>query len=101
MLNVYSLEETEKWDEVVHSFAQSDVYYLSGYVKAFALHGDGEPMLFYYENDSVRGINVVMKRDIASDERFFHNHHDLQGSAGGCGCNADHFFQYSENYADF
>lgn len=70
MLNVYSLEETEKWDEVVHSFAQSDVYYLSGYVKAFALHGDGEPMLFYYENDSVRGINVVMKRDIASDERF-------------------------------
>ena len=34
------------------------------------LHGDGEPILFYYENDSVRGINVVMKRDVSFDSNF-------------------------------
>lgn len=70
MLNVYTLAQAQDWDSVVRSFAEFDVYDLSGYVKAFALHGDGEPLLFYYKTDTVRGINVVMKRDIANDARF-------------------------------
>jgi len=70
MLKVYTLVEAKKWDEIVRSFENFDVYYLSGYVKAFKLHGDGEPMLIYYENDSLRGINVVMKRDISNCEYF-------------------------------
>lgn len=70
MLNVYNLEQAEQWDAIVHSFREHDVYWLSGYVKAFHIHGDGEPLLFYYEGSNTRGINVVMKRDIASDERF-------------------------------
>ena len=70
MLNVYTLAQAQDWDSTVRGFAAFDVYYLSGYVKAFALHGDGEPLLFYYETEAVRGINVVMKRDIANDARF-------------------------------
>lgn len=70
MLKNYSLEQFEQWDAVVHSFKDYDAYWLSGYVKAFQIHGDGEPLLFHYEDDNVRGINVVMKRDIAKDERF-------------------------------
>ena len=70
MLTVYMLEQSEKWDTVVRSFGQYDVYWLSGYVKAFQLHGDGVPMLFYYEDENVRGINVVMKRDVADDVHF-------------------------------
>lgn len=70
MLTVYTLEQTEQWDSIVKSFDKYDVYYLNGYVKAFKLHGDGEPLLFYYESDETRGINVVMKRDIAKDNRF-------------------------------
>lgn len=70
MLTVYDLEQSEQWDAVVRSFKVFDVYWLSGYVKAFKIHGDGEPLLFYYEDDSTRGINVVMKRDIAKDKRF-------------------------------
>ena len=70
MLFVITLEDCEKWDSIVRTFDKFDVYYLSGYVKAFKIHGDGEPLLFYYEDDSVRGINVVMKRDVADDIHF-------------------------------
>lgn len=69
-LYTYTIAESEKWDEVVRSFALHDVYYLSGYVKAFQIHGDGQPLLFYYEDADIRGINVVMKRDIAEDLFF-------------------------------
>lgn len=69
-LAVYTLEQSEKWDSIVRSFEEYDVYWLSGYVKAFQIHGDGDPLLFFYEGEVVRGINVVMKRDVANDERF-------------------------------
>ncbi len=70
MLTIYTLEQSEKWDEIVRSFAEYDTYWLSGYVKAFKIHGDGEPLLFFYDGDGIRGINVVMKRDIAEDKNF-------------------------------
>lgn len=69
-MTVYTIEQAEAWDTLVRGFSNYDVYYLSGYVKAFRLHGDGEPLLFYGEADGVRGINVVMKRDIAADPHF-------------------------------
>ena len=70
MLSVYTLEQSQQWDGIVRSFEKYDVYWLSGYVKAFQLHGDGEPLLFFYESKTVRGINVVMKRDVARDPHF-------------------------------
>ena len=69
-LTVYTIEQSEQWDAVVRSFNEYDVYWLSGYVKAFWIHGDGEPLLFFYEDETARGINIVMKRDVAKDERF-------------------------------
>lgn len=71
MLTVYTLEHAEQWDAIVCSFENYDTYWLSGYVKAFQLHGDGEPLLFHYEQKGTRGIHVVMKRDVAKDSRFF------------------------------
>lgn len=70
MLTVYTLEQAEQWDNIVRSFADHDTYYLSGYVRAFQIHGDGEPLLFCYEGNGTRGINVVMKRDVAKDKHF-------------------------------
>ena len=70
MLEVLTIEQSKKWDGIVKSFKDYDVYYLSGYVKAFQIHGDGEPFLFFYESTNCRGINVVMKRDIAFDVHF-------------------------------
>lgn len=66
-LYTYTTEQSKEWDKVVRSFMSYDVYYLSGYVKAFQAHGDGQPLLFFYEGTNIRGINVVMKRDIADD----------------------------------
>lgn len=73
-LQIFTLEQCEEWDNIVRTFEKFDTYWLSGYVKAFKIHGDGEPLLFYYEgkgkDEGVRGINVVMKRDISFDSRF-------------------------------
>lgn len=70
MLTVYNLEQAEQWDAVVRSFKEYDVYWLSGYVKAFQLHGDGDPLLFHYEDEQARGINVVVKRDVADNPHY-------------------------------
>ncbi len=70
MLTVIGLEQEDQWDPIVRSFKNYDVYWLSGYVKGFKIHGDGDPLLFLYESEKVRGINVAMKRDIAKDPQF-------------------------------
>jgi len=70
MLSVIGINETKKWDALVKSFKTFDVHYLNGYAKAFELHGDGEPLLLYYEGNGTRGMNVVLKRDIAKSEVF-------------------------------
>ena len=70
MLSVLTLDESIKWDSIVRSFAKHDVYYLSGYVKAFQINGDGEPIFVYYEDDTIKAINVLMRRDIASHPSF-------------------------------
>lgn len=70
MLSIITLDESDKWDSIVKSFSNYDVYYLSGYTKAFKLHGDGEPTLIYYHDEEIRAINVVMKRDIENDKNF-------------------------------
>ncbi|GKW45330.1 GNAT family N-acetyltransferase [Planococcus sp. NCCP-2050] len=70
MISVITNNETEKWNKIVKKFENFDIYYLAEYTKAFEIHGDGEPILFYYQGDNFKAINVVMKRDIALDEKF-------------------------------
>lgn len=70
MLSIISLDEEEKWDKIVKGFKNYDVFYLSGYAKSFQIHGDGEPILFYYNDGSTKAINVAMKRDIAKTKTF-------------------------------
>ena len=62
MICVYGIHQSVVWDNIVKSFPNHDVYYLSGYVRAFHQHGDGEPMLLHYTSDSLRAIYVFMKR---------------------------------------
>lgn len=59
------MSQSAEWDVIVRSFAEHDVYYLSGYVKAFDIHGDGDPHLLYYEENGLRAIYVYMKRKTA------------------------------------
>lgn len=65
MIKIYDLSQADTWDNVVRSFARYDVYYISGYVRAFQIHGDGEPQLLYYEAEGLRAIYVYMKRETA------------------------------------
>lgn len=67
MINLYSLSQSTEWDTIVCSFTEHDVYYLSGYVKAFHIHGDGDPYLMYYESFSLKAIYVYMRRSTALD----------------------------------
>lgn len=62
MIKIIDIEHCDEWDGIVCSFPNYDVYYLSGYVKAFEVHGDGEPFLLYYEGNGLRAIYVYMKR---------------------------------------
>ena len=68
----YGIEDQNKWDEIVYSFSDYDVFYLSGYSYAFMKESpkNGTPILLYYENGKDRAINVVFRRDIALDENF-------------------------------
>ena len=61
-IRVLDISKNKEWDEIVKSFEDYDVYYLSGYVKPFSIHGDGNPYLLYYEDDGLRAIYVYMRR---------------------------------------
>lgn len=63
----------DKWDSIVKTFPNYEVYYLSGYCKGFKIHGDGEPILLYYRDKLIEGICVLMLRDI-SDISFYSKH---------------------------
>lgn len=62
MIKLFDLAHSVEWDEIVKTFANWDVYYVSGYVKAFHIHGDGDPFLLYYEENDLRAIYVYMRR---------------------------------------
>lgn len=70
MITIIKINQESEWDSMVKSFSNYDVYYLSGYTKAFQLYGDGEPTLIYYHDEEIRALNVVMVRDIAEDKKF-------------------------------
>ncbi len=65
MFEILDISQAQRWDELVKSFTAYDVYYLSGYVRAFQIHGDGVPELLYYEGNGLRAIYVYMKRQTA------------------------------------
>lgn len=65
MMKIYDMSQADTWNNIVKGFSKYDVYYLSGYVKAFQIHGDGEPHLLYYEAKGLKAIYVYMKRKTA------------------------------------
>ena len=70
MITLFGIKDSVRWDVIVRGFAEYDVYYLSGYVKAFNIHGDGDPFLLYYEGDGLKAIYVYMRRPTAIDGIF-------------------------------
>ena len=67
MIRIIDIAEAPLWDDIVRGFRKYDVYYLSGYVKAFQVHGDGIPQLLFYEEPDLKAIYVYMKRTTIVD----------------------------------
>lgn len=69
-MKVFTSQDTEQWNSYVKSFRNWDIYYLCEYAESLQLHGDGEPLLLYFEQGSERMCYVVMKNDIAAAPQF-------------------------------
>ena len=65
MIRIIDFKQKSEWDKIVLSFNNYDIYYYHGYVDAFQLHGDGTPILIYYESLVLRGMYVAMMRDLS------------------------------------
>lgn len=102
MITEIEVNEKDRWNEIVHSFIDYDVFYLNDYVVAFMTENasNGEPVLLYYENGEDRAINVVFKRDIALDKHMrgkiskgqFYDLITPYGYGGFCGTVRDYEF---------
>lgn len=67
---IVGIDEDILWDRIVRTFSDYEIYYLSGYVKPFWIHGDGVPVLYYYEREQLRALYVAFKRDVADCHVF-------------------------------
>lgn len=72
MIEEIQVTEMEKWNNLVYSFENYEVFYLKEYVVAFMNENkkNGIPILLSYQKGNDRAINVVFKRDIGQDEKF-------------------------------
>lgn len=66
-INLYYIDNPE-WECKVKSIPNYDIYYLPCYVRAFQIHGDGKPILAFFDNDELQGIYVFMLREITDYE---------------------------------
>jgi len=57
--------EKERWNSIVKSYSDWDVYYLNEYSKGLTLLDDETPILINFENDHCKIALVTMKRDIS------------------------------------
>ena len=64
-LEIISFIEKDKWNRIVKSFNQYDVYYLNEYVSAFRYTNDGTPLLIYYCGENMRLCYAVQQSDVA------------------------------------
>ncbi|MDR1467424.1 MAG: GNAT family N-acetyltransferase [Oscillospiraceae bacterium] len=59
-----------KWDSIVEKFKNNDIYFKSCYSLLCSLCGDGDPMLFYYEEKEAKICLVALKKDISKCRKF-------------------------------
>lgn len=110
MITEYTIDQAEIWDDTVRSFGDYDVFYLSGYAKAFMQESakNGEPRLVFYENGVDRAINVIFRRDIAEDGKLKGkiekgHYYDIitPYGYGGFWGNVSDWKQLNEEYVDY
>lgn len=63
-IQVIKITQETEWNQCIAQFPQHDVYFTPGYVKAFQINGDGEPVLLFYHGKDMQAMNIVMKRPV-------------------------------------
>lgn len=69
-MEIVQVQESIRWNQLIKSFDNWDVYYLNEYARSLQLHGDGQPNLIYYESGNGRIAFVMMKNDLAQLKEF-------------------------------
>lgn len=59
-----------QWNSIVKSFNDWDIYYTREYNMSLKIHGDGDPLLFYYHTGNQRVLDVAIKNDISDSYEF-------------------------------
>ena len=49
-MEIIAHTEIEKWNTIVKSFPEWDIYYLCEYAISLMIHNDGVPILLYYDD---------------------------------------------------
>lgn len=69
-MEIIRLDQNERWNTIIKSFSDWDIYYLSEYAESFRIHGDGEPILIYMSFAERRMAYIMMQNDIAEFGAF-------------------------------
>lgn len=69
-MKIINISQNREWNKLIKSFADWDIYYLNEYVQSLAIHGDGEPLLIYFESEHAKMAYIMMQNDIAEMESF-------------------------------
>lgn len=64
-MEVIGVEDKRRWDEIIKSFPNWDIYFLCDYAISLKIHGDGEPKLFYFEKMGKHACFVSIVKDIS------------------------------------
>ncbi|MDR3179206.1 MAG: GNAT family N-acetyltransferase [Oscillospiraceae bacterium] len=70
IINLNTERQRIRWNKIVKSFKKSNIYYNFHYLLACKLHGDGEPLLFYYKKDEKEICIAVLKNKISEFKKF-------------------------------
>lgn len=72
ILSILGSHDRLRWNQLVKSFDNWDVYYLFEYANSVKIHEGGEIYLVYFSNDNDRLCFVVLQQDLSTLE-FFKN----------------------------
>lgn len=70
MIELIRYDEQMRWNSIVHSYKNQDVYYSCEYAVSFMQNEDGTPYLLYYEGDDCRLCYPIVEKDIADFSAF-------------------------------
>lgn len=66
MIKIINLQDS-RWNEIINSFSNKDIYFTTEFFRASTLIDEGEPILFYFENEAGKVAYTFLKRKIMTN----------------------------------